>query len=81
MMGEHAKALDSILSVGGLRAELAAIVRYAGRCAEQDEQSRRAVYERYRAEGMKAVERAGKSWCIWGEEFSADLLHALRLRR
>ena len=59
MMGEHTKALNSILSVGGLRAELAAIVRYAGRCAEQDEQARRAVYEKYHIEGMKAVERAG----------------------
>lgn len=81
MTDEHVTALNSVLSVGGLRAELAAIVRYAGRCAEQDEQARRSVYERYRAEGKKAVERAGKSWRVWGEAFSADLLHALRLRR
>jgi|GEM_PF-1652321 len=62
MTDEHATALNSVLSVGGLRAELAAIVRYAGQCAEQDEQVRRAVYEKYHIEGMKAVERAGKSW-------------------
>ena len=79
MTDEHATALNSVLSVGGLRAELAAIVRYAGQCAEADDQARWAVYERYRAEGMKAVERAGKSWCVWGEAFSADLLHALRI--
>ena len=79
MTDEHATALNSVLSVGGLRAELVAIVRYAGQCAEQDE--RRAVYEKYHIEGMKAVERAGKSWRVWGEAFSADLLHALRLRR
>lgn len=78
-MEEHNRALNSILSVGGLRAELAAIVRYAGQCAEQGEQARRAVYEKYRAEGMKAVERAGKSWRVWGEAFSADLLRALRI--
>ena len=40
MTDEHAKALNSVLSVGGLRAELAAIVRYAGQCAEEDEQAR-----------------------------------------
>lgn len=79
MTDEHATALNSVLSVGGLRAELAAIVRYAGQCAEADEQVRWAVYERYRAEGKKAVERAGKSWRVWGEAFSADLLHALRI--
>ena len=39
MTDEHATALNSVLSVGGLRAELAAIVRYAGQCAEQDEQA------------------------------------------
>lgn len=81
MTDKHATALNSVLSVGGLRAELAAIVRYAGQCAEADEQARWAVYERYHAEGKKAVERAGKSWRVWGEAFSADLLHALRLRR
>ncbi len=79
MTDEHATALNSVLSVGGLRAELAAIVRYAGQCAEQDEQARRAVYEKYHIEGMKAVERAGKSWRVWGEAFSADLLRALRI--
>lgn len=53
MTDEHAKALNSILSVGGLRAELAAIVRYAGQCAEEDEQARWAVYEKYHAEGKR----------------------------
>lgn len=47
MTDEHAKALNSVLSVGGLRTELAAIVRYAGQCAEEDEQARWAVYEKY----------------------------------
>ena len=79
MTDEHATALNSVLSVGGLRAELAAIVRYAGQCAEQDEQARWAVYEKYHAEGKKAVECAGKSWRVWGEAFSADLLRALRI--
>lgn len=44
MTDEHATALNSVLSVGGLRAELAAIVRYAGQCAEADEQARWAVF-------------------------------------
>lgn len=76
---KHAKALNSILSVGGLRAELAAIVRYAGQYAQQDEQTRRAVYERYLAEGQKVVEREKKSWRVWGETFSGDLLRVLEL--
>lgn len=76
---KHAKALNSILSVGGLRAELAAIVRYAGQYAQQDEQTRRAVYEQYLAEGKKAVEREKKSWRVWGEAFSSDLLRVLGL--
>lgn len=76
---KHAKALNSILSVGGLRAELAAIVRYAGQYAQQDEQTRWAVYERYLAEGQKVVEREKKSWRVWGETFSRDLLRVLGL--
>ena len=76
---KHAKAMNAILSVGGLRAELAAIVRYAGRYAQQDEQTRWAVYERYLAEGQKVVEREKKSWRVWGETFSGDLLRVLGL--
>ena len=79
MTEKHAKAMNAILSVGGLRAELAAIVRYAGRYAQQDEQTRWTVYERYLAEGQKVVEREKKSWWVWGETFSRDLLRVLGL--
>lgn len=81
MTDEHVKALNAVLCAGGLRAELAAIVRYAGQYAGKSKRARWEVYEKYHAEGKKVVERAGRPWCVWGVEFSSDLLRALRLSR
>ena len=81
MTDEHAKALNAVLCAGGLRAELAAIVRYAGQYAGKSKRARWEVYEKYHAEGKKVVERAGRPWSAWGKDFSTDLLRALRLSR
>ena len=81
MTEKHAKAMNAILSVGGLRAELVAIVRYAGQYAGKSKRARWEVYEKYHAEGKKVVEHAGRPWSAWGKDFSTDLLRALRLSR